>query len=189
MRVLTPCVLVSALAISACGGAPFTLETDDPSSAGSSSAGSSSSGSSSSGPSSSGSSSSGSSSSGSSSSEGGSSVSADAGADAVSDAGTYDGNPADLWDGNLDTDAEVPEIGVCNFPGIGDFVVCDQWCPNPPVGSWKGYIATFTCTNPGDSCFCWIVGSPAASIDPDASTDIYILPVDSMGFFVRLGEP
>ena len=175
MRVLTPCVLVSALAISACGGTPITLEITDPSS---------------SDPSGSGSSSSGSSSSGSSSSEGGSSASADAGADAEAyDGNIADGNIADLWDGNLDTDAEVPEIGVCNFPGIGDFVVCDQWCPNPPVGSWKGYIATFTCTNPGDSCFCWIVGSPAASIDPDASTDIYILPVDSMGFFVRLGEP
>ena len=170
-RVLT--LLVSALAISACGGAPFTLETDDPSNAGSSSAGSSSSDSSSSG---------------SSSSEGGSSVSADAGADAVTDAGTYDGNIADLWDGNLDTDAEVPEIGVCNFPGGGNIIVCDQWCPIPAVSPWLGYSATFACTDPG--CACTIVDFSGGYIEVDGSiVSKPHLADGTVGSFVQLGEP
>ena len=173
MRVLTPCVLVSALAISACGGTPITLEITDPSS---------------SDPSGSGSSSSGSSSSGSSSSEGGSSVSADAGADAVSDAGTYDGNPADLWDGNLDTDAEVPEIGVCNFPGGGNIIVCDQWCPIPAVSPWLGYYATFACTDPG--CACTIVDFSGGYIEVDGSiVSKPHLADGTVGSFVQLGEP
>ena len=186
-RVLT--LLVSALAISACGGAPFTLETDDPSNAGSSSAGSSSSDSSSSGSSSSGSSSSGSSSSGSSSSEGGSSASADAGADAEAyDGNIADGNIADLWDGNLDTDAEVPEIGVCNFPGGGNIIVCDQWCPIPAVSPWLGYYATFACTDPG--CACTIVDFSGGYIEVDGSiVSKPHLADGTVGSFVQLGEP
>ena len=173
MRVLTPCVLVSALAISACGGTPITLEITDPSS---------------SDPSGSGSSSSGPSSSGSSSSEGGSSVSADAGADAVTDAGTYDGNIADLWDGNLDTDAEVPEIGVCNFPGGGNIIVCDQWCPIPAVSPWLGYYATFACTDPG--CACTIVDFSGGYIEVDGSiVSKPHLADGTVGSFVQLGEP
>ena len=174
MRVLTPCVLVSALAISACGGTPITLEITDPSS---------------SDPSGSGSSSSGSSSSGSSSSEGGSSASADAGADAEAyDGNIADGNIADLWDGNLDTDAEVPEIGVCNFPGGGNIIVCDQWCPIPAVSPWLGYYATFACTDPG--CACTIVDFSGGYIEVDGSiVSKPHLADGTVGSFVQLGEP
>ena len=175
MRVLTPCVLVSALAISACGGTPITLEITDPSS---------------SDPSGSGSSSSGPSSSGSSSSEGGSSVSADAGADAVSDAGTYDGNPADLWDGNP-TDARIEEIAVCSFPGFGNIIVCDNandYCPIPTVGQWDGFYGTFACTDPG--CACTITEDLDVDHDVDGSPFMEPHIADgTVGSFVQLGEP